>query len=208
MSIGQDRAGFVYVIQDGSGLCKIGRAKNVEKRIRSLSTGSSSDLTLIASWPCSNAGEYEAILHQAWRDVRVRGEWFRIPDDVLIGWKKGDGLPGMGNGDGITTAETASFLRDQRGDPEEDGGWWISKQSQQIKCPQCGRETEDYPGVMRYVKAADHGGMQARCYPKWPALGWVVWRQCEHCSWMDFETEYVTLETIRAWGIGPWRPMP
>jgi hypothetical protein len=57
MSIGQDRAGFVYVIQDGSGLCKIGRAKNVEKRIRSLSTGSSSDLTLIASWPCSNAGE-------------------------------------------------------------------------------------------------------------------------------------------------------
>lgn len=206
--IDSDRSGFVYVIQDGSGLCKIGRAKNVEKRIRSLSTGSSSVLTLVASWPCRDASQYESILHETWKAARVRGEWFQIPEDVLLGWKKGDGLPGLMNGDGVTTAESAEFLRARPSDPDEDGGWWISKRSQRIECPQCGRETDDYPGVMRYVEKCDWGGLQARCYPEWPARGWVVWRQCEHCSWMEFKQEYVTLQQIRAWGIGPWKPMP
>lgn len=203
-----DRSGFVYVIQDGSGLCKIGRARDVKNRLRSLSTAASSALTLIASWPCSNAAEYEAILHAAWRDVRVRGEWFRIPDDVVTGWKKSSGLQGLQNGDGVTTLESAGFLRDQVGDPGEDGGWWICSGSQKITCGQCKRETNDTPAVMRYVKRADFGGGQARCYPQWPHKGWVVWRQCEFCSWMDFKTEYVTSDEIRAWGIGPWRPMP
>jgi hypothetical protein len=142
------------------------------------------------------------------RSCTRHGEWFRIPDDVLAGWKKGDGLPALTNGDAVAVRDTADFLKEQRGDPGEDGGWWISKRSQRIECPQCDRETDDYPGVMRYVERADWGGMQARCHPTWPALGWVVWRQCEHCSWMEFQTEYVTIHQIRAWGIGPWRPMP
>ena len=78
-----DRAGFVYVIQDESGLCKIGRTRDVSKRIRSLSTGCSSELKLVASWPCRDAGEYESILHETWRDVRVRGEWFALTDEDL-----------------------------------------------------------------------------------------------------------------------------
>lgn len=201
-----DRSGFVYVIQDESGLCKIGRTRDVAKRIRSLSTGCSSELKLVASWPCRDAGEYEAILHETWRDVRVRGEWFRIPDDVVAGWRKGDGLPALQNGDGVTTTDTAKFLREKTSDPGHDGGWWSAAKSQPIDCPQCGRKTDDYPAVMKYIESDDHGGTQARAYPNWPRLGWVVWRQCEFCSWMDWKTEYRTLAEIRRWKVGPWRP--
>ena len=74
-----------------------------------------------------------------------------------------------------------------------------------IECPQCGRECEDRPAVMRYRNDLDHGGWQARESPSWQRKGWVVWRQCERCSWMDFREETVTIETIKAWDIGPWR---
>jgi hypothetical protein len=201
-----DRSGFVYVIQDESGLCKIGRTRDVAKRIRALSTGSSSELKLIASWPCSDAGEYESMLHQAWSEVRVRGEWFRIPDDVVTGWKKTDGQPGLQNGHGVTTAESATYLQQRSSDPGSDGGWYCAEKSQSIDCQKCGRETNDYPAVMRYVREADHGGIQARSHPEWPLLGWVVWRQCEFCSWMDWKSEYRTIEEIRRWKVGPWRP--
>lgn len=193
-----DRSGFVYVVQDGSGLCKIGRAKDVEKRIRSLSTGSSSALTLIASWPCEDAGAREADLHLEWSKERVRGEWFRIPENVVNGWRESSG----------TSMPRNPAKAPPRGEkPGTDGNWWICSGKQQIDCPQCGRATDDSPAVMRYVAESDWGGMQAKCHTAWPARGWVVWRQCEFCSWMDFKTEYVTTEQIVSWAVGPWKPM-
>lgn len=224
MAVGQDRAGYVYVIQDGSGLCKIGRARDVQKRLKTLSTAASSKLDLVASWPCDDASEREAIMHEFWSDLRVRGEWFRIPDHVVALWREDDGtrIPAEADEDawfeaihGVelsrarrNAAPAEKLKRPWRELPQEDGGWWISRGSQQIACKQCHRSTRDEPGVMRYLAAADLRGIQARCYPDWPVFGWVVWRQCEHCSWMDFKTEYVTIAQIRAWEIGPWRPMP
>ena len=87
----KDRSGFVYVIQDGNGLVKIGRTKNFESRFRSLKTGSSSALTLVALWPCDDAAEHEATKHEFWSDCRVHGEWFRIPEDVLQWWREFSG---------------------------------------------------------------------------------------------------------------------
>jgi 5-methylcytosine-specific restriction endonuclease McrA len=88
--------------------------------------------------------------------------------------------------------------------PGRDGRWWMSTGAQVIDCPQCGRETEDYPAVKCYRTDWDFQGCQARINPSWQSRGWLVWRQCEHCSWMDFREETVTLETIKAWDIGPW----
>ena len=217
-----DRSGFVYVIQDGTGLCKIGRARNVEKRIRSLSTGSSSDLTLVASWPCDDASEHEATMHESYSDLRVRGEWFRIPDSILTVWREFSGkrIPRESEMEAWVTEAALRVFKAKDGPtvekltppwkklPGSDGGWWICQGSQVIVCGRCKRETNDSPGVMRYVERADWGKLQAKCHPEWPALGWVVWRQCELCSWMDFKTEYVTTETIQAWALGAWRPMP
>lgn len=218
-----DRSGFVYVIQDGAGLCKIGRTRNLDKRIRALSTASSSELRLVAYWQCDDAAEHEATKHEFWSDCRVRGEWFRIPDDVLAAWKGSHGqrIPRESDEDAwnalmLTEAAFDRYERDhakktpdaRNSAPGEDGSWWTATHSQVIHCPKCDRDTKDTPAVVRYVEAADFGGCQKREYPMWPRLGWAVWRQCEHCSWMDWKSEYRTLAQIVGWKVGPWRPMP
>lgn len=214
-----DRTGYVYVIQDGAGLCKIGRAKDVKKRLQTLSTASSSPLTLIAFWECENAGQREATMHEFWSDVRVRGEWFRIPDNIVEAWKleqseRGDetgwtpsnenetAWDELSNGEGEKRAKQIRVFSK----PGEDGRWWIATKHQEIDCPRCGRMTLDKPAVMRYDKQRDWGGLQARCYPEWPRLGWLIWRECQRCSWMDAKTEYRTLQEIMRWNVGPWRP--
>jgi hypothetical protein len=192
-----DRAGFVYVIQDGHGLCKIGRARNPKHRLQTLATASSTDLTLIIVWPAKDAAALEAEYHQQWRTCRVRGEWFRIPDAVIEKWKQNQ----------TPKFEPVSRNRDlelAKHTPKGDGMWWHASGSQVIDCENCFRATNDAPAVMKYDEARDWGGMQSRAYPEWPKLGWVVWRQCEHCSWSDAKTEYRSLREIQNWRVGPW----
>lgn len=88
--------------------------------------------------------------------------------------------------------------------PGEDGSWWMATGSQIIDCPRCGRETQDWPAVMRYRAELDVDGIRGRHDRAWARKGWIVWRQCEHCSWMDFREETVTIKEIRDWDIGPW----
>lgn len=195
-----DRAGFVYVIQDEHGLCKIGRARNVKTRLQTLATASSSELTLIAAWPCEDAAAQEAAHHEQWKDHRVRGEWFRLPEAVIDEWKK-EALPVPGI---ALTLEEKKMMTRAMHTPVGDGMWWYSTGVQPIDCPQCGRENNDSPAVMKYIESYDWNGIQARARPQWKQLGWVIWRQCEHCSWMDFRSEYQTVETIRSWRVGPW----
>jgi hypothetical protein len=90
--VDRDRSGFVYVIQDESGLVKIGRTRNVERRMKALSTAASSALTLVAFWVCDDAAEREATEHEFWSDCRVRGEWFRIPENILAVWREFSGM--------------------------------------------------------------------------------------------------------------------
>lgn len=197
-----DRSGYVYVIQDGHGLCKIGRARDPRARLQALATASSSELTLVATWKTEDADALEAQFHATWREQRVRGEWFDIPDAVLEDWKQQPAL--------VEAIRPRERKRDMRTNDEHtppgDGDWWVATGSQLIDCPQCGRETKDHPAVMKYIERFDFGGIQARCYPEWPDRGWVIWRECEHCSWMDFKTEYQSLDEIRRWKVGPWRP--
>lgn len=192
-----DRSGYVYVIQDGHGLCKIGRARDPRARLQALATASSTDLTLVATWPSRDAGALEAEFHATWKAHRVRGEWFAIPDGVIEEWKQDAGT--------TEPRQRVRTARQVKHTPPEDGDWWYATGAQVIECPRCGRETQDHPAVMKYVKRMDWAGMQARAYPEWPDRGWVVWRQCEHCSWMDFKTEYRSTDEIREWKVGPWR---
>lgn len=101
MASDTDRSGFVYVIQDASGLVKIGRTKDIEKRLRALSTGASSTLSVVTYWSCEDAAEREAIEHEFWSEYRVRGEWFCIPDHILNIWREfsGSHMPSEDNED-------------------------------------------------------------------------------------------------------------
>lgn len=201
------RSGYVYVIQDGSGLCKIGRTQDVQKRIQSLSTGSSSELTLVVAWSCDDAGEREAALHAEWKEQHVRGEWFRIPDHVLTGWRSENELvlATRGQPNRVATRKAPKSIWQPM--PEEDGLWWLARGGQEIECPRCGEEYEDNPGVMFYIAVKDWGDLMRKTRPEWPRDGWAIWREHDRCGWHDWRSETATTRQIRSWGVGPWRSL-
>jgi len=67
----------VYFVQDGLGRVKIGVTNDVAKRLSSLKTGSSTDLSLIRF--IEGAGpKVEKWLHRRFKDQRIQGEWFEF----------------------------------------------------------------------------------------------------------------------------------
>jgi hypothetical protein len=69
--------GFVYFVYEPlSKLVKIGRSKNVYKRLLSLSTSSPYDLTLINYGYFKDADKAEKSIHKQLAKYRVKGEWF------------------------------------------------------------------------------------------------------------------------------------
>jgi hypothetical protein len=78
---------FIYFIfnQDSNAI-KIGRAKNLERRIKSLQTSSPAKLELLKSISVqgmSEAQDLEQSLHRKFEDLRITGEWFRA-DSILM----------------------------------------------------------------------------------------------------------------------------
>jgi hypothetical protein len=77
----------LYIIQsDVTGMIKVGRSKDPQKRLKQLQTGNPNKLKLIASF--KGEGWKEKMLHERLRRYRLEGEWFSydcvgsIPDSV------------------------------------------------------------------------------------------------------------------------------
>lgn len=72
---------YVYFIAAGDrGPIKIGRARNVDKRLETLQTGNHLELILLATIYChssEHAAEVEHKLHRIFKKQRIRGEWFK-----------------------------------------------------------------------------------------------------------------------------------
>lgn len=72
---------LVYFIQSGKkGAIKIGRTKNLAKRLERLQCGNPFELRVLATIPCGSEEEcigLEARLHRFFRKSRIRGEWFK-----------------------------------------------------------------------------------------------------------------------------------
>lgn len=69
---------FVYVIKAGA-RCKIGKARDPEKRLRELQTGNPLKLGIVATIKCksdAHALSIEKIAHQAFKADAEVGEWF------------------------------------------------------------------------------------------------------------------------------------
>lgn len=76
----------VYVIQCGQ-FVKIGQARNVEDRFRSLVAANRMDLTLLAAF---HGGQpLERRLHRLFASYRHRDEWFRLTGQVAEWIKAG-----------------------------------------------------------------------------------------------------------------------
>ena len=74
---------MIYVIRAvDTPFVKIGVANNPISRLKNLQTGMPTELVLLASamWPDDN----ERRLHMVLRQYRRRGEWFELPDQILV----------------------------------------------------------------------------------------------------------------------------
>lgn len=79
----------VYAIRSDTGLMKIGMTMGEpENRMSSLQTGNPHVLTMFASFQVSDYGidaaAFEAAMHRRLAPFRTVGEWFRVPDWMVI----------------------------------------------------------------------------------------------------------------------------
>ena len=71
----------VYAIMGVPGWVKIGKARDITKRMFDLQTGHPVPLRLIAV--LSTNMSFEGLLHARFRHLRGSGEWFRLTDELL-----------------------------------------------------------------------------------------------------------------------------
>jgi hypothetical protein len=81
------RAGFVYLIQaDETRFYKIGKSKDIYKRLETLQVSSYSKLIVIHRIFSTNYTNLEKKLHIFYQDFWARGEWFEFSDDIVNGF--------------------------------------------------------------------------------------------------------------------------
>ncbi len=74
---------IIYFIQQktGSGPVKIGRARNVFRRLESLQAGSPVQLVILTTMPGGSVREAE--LHRQFAHLRLHGEWFQDSPELM-----------------------------------------------------------------------------------------------------------------------------
>ncbi len=80
---------MIYLINlESTTLYKIGRAKDVKKRMKQLQTGASFSLILEAEFETGNEEvKLEGTIHRRLSHFKTKGEWFDF-DSVTIEWVK------------------------------------------------------------------------------------------------------------------------
>jgi hypothetical protein len=79
---------YLYCISDGS-LCKFGYSVDPTRRLKSLQTGSSSQLSLVHSVLIEGdlcVKQLERTFHREYAHRRARGEWFRCTCEEGRSW--------------------------------------------------------------------------------------------------------------------------
>ena len=75
-----------YILDEKSEAIKIGKANNIEDRLSTLQTGNANSLELIGYVKCKSEDDsllQESILHKKFNHLHIRGEWFKLHDDIL-----------------------------------------------------------------------------------------------------------------------------
>lgn len=70
---------YIYLIQSlETGQYKIGRTKNINKRLKSLQTGNGGQLKLIDKFVSNYSNKLEKYLHNIYSHENTVGEWFSL----------------------------------------------------------------------------------------------------------------------------------
>ena len=73
---------FIYVLKSNE-YYKIGITKDIAKRMRELQTGNPIKHLFVCSSFFEDAPRFERLLHEAFAQYRVEGEWFELPPEKL-----------------------------------------------------------------------------------------------------------------------------
>lgn len=73
------REGFIYIIKAEKHV-KIGIADDIKNRLRQIQSTCPIKLEIINFWKISNVYYYENLLHKRYKQYRVHGEWFVLPE--------------------------------------------------------------------------------------------------------------------------------
>lgn len=68
---------YIYLIKEGNNI-KIGSSNNPEKRLNTLKSGNSNDLSMLYKFESLNAKKDEKFLHKFFSSKRINGEWFAL----------------------------------------------------------------------------------------------------------------------------------
>ena len=84
--------GYVYLIgeMDNKGRYKIGstKAKDVNKRLKQLQTGNSSELLIKESYETEHPFKLEKMLHNHFKSSNLIGEWFELSESDTEAFKR------------------------------------------------------------------------------------------------------------------------
>jgi len=78
------RQNCVYILKTGKNLYKIGKTRDLQKRLATYHTHLPILFRVVRQYPASNMDELEESLHIVFQHRRVKGEWFQLTDQELI----------------------------------------------------------------------------------------------------------------------------
>lgn len=77
---GNERAGYIYVIRSETREFKIGRTKNIPKRMQFFGVKLPFRFDLVLTIPTPDMFKLESLLHKYFESLRCNGEWFDLRD--------------------------------------------------------------------------------------------------------------------------------
>lgn len=90
-SVKKIEARHVYImIDEANSFYKIGRARNPKTRERTLQSEKPT-IEMLFNFHCTDAKSTEKVLHDKFKEKRVRGEWFKL-DENDVNWIKSNYL--------------------------------------------------------------------------------------------------------------------
>lgn len=75
--------GSIYVIRAGNSLCKIGKATDIDQRLRAIQTGNHEAVELVLSQHTRWFGLVEKTLHRHFASKHIRGEWYDLDNSDI-----------------------------------------------------------------------------------------------------------------------------
>ena len=74
---------YIYLLESHNNEHKIGVTNNIDKRIKSLNTGTANNLILLKSFNSEYPFKVEKMIHKTFNKKKINREWFKLSIDDI-----------------------------------------------------------------------------------------------------------------------------